>query len=138
MEYFAEIKWLGVLGATVAAFVLGGLWFSPMAFANQWIAALGKSKDDMGKPGPGLALSFVTTFIMALSLALIMGRMLSMSTIGAIRFGLVVGAGIVAMGMASDYVFTGWSRTLFWIQASYHVVMVVLMAVIINLVNTRF
>jgi hypothetical protein len=89
----------------------------------------------MGKPGPSLVLTFVTTFIMALSLALIMIVMLPMSTVGAIRFGLVVGAGIVATGMASDYAFTGWPKTLFWIQASYHVVMVVLMSVIINAVS---
>jgi hypothetical protein len=138
MQYFAQISWLAVFGATIVAFMLGGLWFSPMMFANKWMAALGKNKEDMGKPGPGLALTFVTTFVMALSLALVMGRMLPMSTIGAIRFGLVVGVGIVATGMASDYTFTGWPKTIFWIQASYHVVMLVVMSVIINAVMVRY
>ena len=136
MKYLAEINWLAVIGATIAAFLLGGLWFSVL-FTDKWVAAVGKSKEEMGKPGPSMALSFVMTFIMALSLALVIATMLPMSMMGSIRFGLVVGAGIVATGMASDYAFTNWSKTLFWIQASYHVTMVVLMSVIINAITNR-
>jgi len=33
--------------------------------------------------------------------------------------------------MASDYVFINWPRKLYFIQASYHVVMVVIMSVIL-------
>ena len=132
MELFQGINWLAVLAATVAAFLLGGLWFSVL-FGKQWIAALGKTKEEMGMPGPSMALSFATTFVMAAALAMIIVRMPRMSALGAMRFGSAVGIGIVAMGMASDFAFTNWPRKLYWIQASYHVMMVVIMSLILGL-----
>ena len=132
MDMMHGINWLAVLASAVAAFMLGGLWFSPVMFAKQWFVALGKTKEETGMPGPSMALSFVVTLVMATALAMIMARMPQMSTGGSIRFGLAVGAGIVATGMASDYAFTNWSRKLYWIQASYHVLMVVIMCVILG------
>jgi hypothetical protein len=131
MGIMPHINWLAVLAATVAAFMLGGLWFSKVMFAKQWTAALGKTPEEMGMPGPSMALSFVTTLIMATALATILGRMVPLTMAGSVRFGLAVGAGIVAMGMASDYAFSNWPRKLYFIQASYHVVMVVIMSVIL-------
>ena len=127
-----QINWLAVLAAAVAAFLLGGLWFSPAMFARQWVAALGKKPEEMGMPGPSMALSFVMTLIMSVALALILGKMPPVTMAGSVRFGLAVGVGIVATGMASDYAFTKWSRTLYFIQASYHIIMVVLMSVILG------
>jgi hypothetical protein len=132
MGTMPHINWLAVLAAAVAAFMLGGLWFSPVMFAKQWVAALGKKPEEMGMPGPSMALSFVMTLIMSTALALVIGKMPEMTTAGSIRFGLAVGAGIVATGMASDYAFTNWPRKLYFIQASYHVVMVVLISVILS------
>ncbi len=131
MEIFHGVNWLAVLAASVAAFMLGGLWFSPVMFAKKWVEALGKSPEEMGMPGQSMALSFVMTCIMALALAMIITRLPQMTLGGAIRFGLAVGAGIVATGMASDYAFTRWSRKLYFIQASYHILMVVIMSVIL-------
>jgi hypothetical protein len=131
MDYMSGINWLAVLASAVAAFMLGGLWFSPVMFAKQWVAALGKTPEEMGMPAKSMALSFVVTLVIATALAMIIGRMHPMTMIGSVRFGLAVGGGIVAMGMASDYAFTGWSRKLYWIQASYHLLMIVIMSVIL-------
>ena len=132
MDVFDGINWLAVLVSAVAAFMLGGVWFSPVLFARQWMEALGKTKEEAGMPGPSMALSFVVTLVMALALAMIVTRLPHLTMGGAIRLGLAIGAGIVAAGMASDYAFTGWPRKLYFIQASYHVLMVVIMAVILH------
>src|SRR5947207_1443278 len=126
MDLLRGINWLAVLAATIAAFLLGGLWFSPVMFAKQWMAALGKPKEEMGMPGPSMALSFVTTFVMATTIAMLIVRLPLTTTVGAVRLGAAIGIGIVAMGMASDFAFTNWSRKLYWIQAGYHVVMVII------------
>lgn len=131
MGTMPHINWLAVVAATVAAFLFGGFWFSKVMFAKQWVAALGKTPEEMGMSGPSMALSFVTTLIMATALATILGKMAPMTMAGSVRFGLAVGAGIVAMGMASDYAFSNWPRKLYFIQATYHIVMVVLMSVIL-------
>jgi hypothetical protein len=131
MEYFPHINWLAVLVATIAAFMLGGLWFSPAMFAKAWVEAIGKTPEELPKPARSLVITFVTTLVMATALALIIGRMPPMSIIGAIRFGITVGIGVVFTGMISDYSFTGMPRTLLWIQGSYHIVMVTVMSVVL-------
>lgn len=131
MDYIQGINWLAVLGAAVAAFLLGGLWFSPVMFANKFMEAIAKKPEELGKPAPAMTLSFVTTLIMATSLALIVSKMTYITVLGGLRLGLAIGVGVVLMGMISDSAFTATSKQLLWIQGSYHVAMVVLMTVIL-------
>jgi uncharacterized protein DUF1761 len=132
MSSFAHLPWLGIIVATVVSFMLGGLWFSPLLFANRWIAALGKTKEQLGKPGPALAGSFLATLITAIAVALIESKMPNLTIGGAVRLGLVIGVMIYAVGTASDYAFTNWPRTVYYIQAGYHVVTITLIATIIR------
>jgi hypothetical protein len=131
MRYLSELNWIAILVATVAGFMLGGLWFSPLLFANRWMAALDKPKEQLGKPGPALALSFVVTLITAIALGVLLAIMPLTTTPGALRLGLTIGIVFYALATASDYAYTGWPRTIYWIQASYHVVMIAVMTVII-------
>jgi len=130
MSYLFEFNWLAVITATVAGFLLGGLWFSPLMFADRWIAAIGKTPEEMGSPMRSMVLSFITTFVMSMALALIIGRLPDMTALGGLRFGVVLGVGVNLMGMISDAAFTKSSRELLWIQGSYHVVMVTVMSVV--------
>lgn len=130
MGFVFDINWLAVLAAAVAAFLLGGLWFSPVMFADRWLEAIGKQPEEMPNPTKGIALSFITTFVMSIALALIIDRMPLMTPLGGMRFGLVLGAGVILMGMISNATFTQSSRALLWIQGSYHVLMVTIMSVI--------
>jgi hypothetical protein len=131
MRYLSELNWIAILVATVAGFLLGGLWFSPLLFSKRWMAALGKSKEEMGKPGPALALSFAVTLLTAIALGVLLTIMPLTTTPGALRLGLTIGIVFYALATASDYAYTGWPRTIYWIQASYHVLMIALMTVII-------
>lgn len=130
MSYIFEVNWLAVLAAAAAGFLLGGLWFSPVMFADKWVAAIGKTPEEMGNPMKAMVQSFGTTLVMSLALGLVISRMPDMTALGGLRFGLVLGVGVILMGMISDAAFTGSSRTLLRIQGSYHVVMVTIMSVI--------
>jgi hypothetical protein len=131
MRYLTHVHWIAVLVATLVGFLLGGLWFSPALFSNRWMAALGKSKEQLGKPGPALVLSFVVTLVTATALAVLLVIMPLTTTLGAMRLGLMIGVVFYALATASDYAYTGWPRTIYWIQASYHVLMIAVMATII-------
>jgi hypothetical protein len=131
MQYLPQLNWMAILVATIAGFVLGGLWFSPLLFSNRWMAALGKSRAEMGRPGPALALSFVVTLVTAIALAVLLRIMPLTTTPGATRLGLMIGVVFYALATAADYAYTGWPKTVYWIQASYHVLMIALMSTII-------
>jgi hypothetical protein len=39
------INWLAVVAAAISAFLLGGLWYSPLLFAKPWMAASGMTEE---------------------------------------------------------------------------------------------
>ena len=54
--YEPQINYLAVLTATLAHYILGALWYSPVLFSKQWITAVGLSEskmESMGKGGQG-------------------------------------------------------------------------------------
>ena len=131
MNYLSQANWMAILVATIVGFVLGAVWFSPVLFSNKWMAALGKTKEEMGSQVPAIALSFVVTLATAIALAVLLAIMPLTTTPGAFRLGLMLGVVFYALATLSDHAFTGWSRTIWWIQAGYHVVQTAIMAVII-------
>jgi hypothetical protein len=130
MESIAALNWLAVLTATVAGFVLGGLWYGPL-FGKAWMAALGKTPDDI-KPSPApFIVSFCTALITAIVMALMINALGITSAAGGLHLGLAIGLGFIATAMASDSAFCGWGVKLFAIQAGYRAAYSLLMGVIL-------
>ncbi len=125
------LDWLAILIATVAAFVLGGLWYGPL-FGRAWMEALGKTEDDI-EPSPApFVISFFTAALTCVVVAALMLALGIGSVVGGAVFGLIVGIGFIATAMASDTAFCGWGMRLFLIQAGYRVTYSVLMGAIIG------
>lgn len=59
-----------ILAATLAGMVLGAVWYSPVAFGNQWMQSIGKTRDQLGSAtGPMLG-SIVASFLSATGVAI--------------------------------------------------------------------
>lgn len=127
-----SIHWLAVLVATIASFMLGGIWYGPI-FGKAWMAHLGKTQDDLGGTAVPMGLSFFTALVTSIALAILVRELGLSGAADGIVVGLFVGVGFIATSMASDYAFCGWSLGLFWIQAGYRVVYSVLMGLILCL-----
>jgi hypothetical protein len=41
------INYVAVLVAGILIFILGGLWYSPVLFAKPWMAAMGRTEEDL-------------------------------------------------------------------------------------------
>jgi hypothetical protein len=91
-----QINILAVLLAAASAFLLGGLWYSPILFLRIWEREAGVSLDQSRKtPGAILfAVSFLFSLIAATVFALFLGRNPPLNT--AVRDGLAIGACWVA------------------------------------------
>jgi hypothetical protein len=98
IEALAHVKWLAVLAASVAHFLLGGLWFAGL-FGKQYAAALGIADRPPQKPGPLFLVGpFVCSALTIATTALLL-RALKIATYGeALALGAVVALGyLVAM-----------------------------------------
>ena len=45
-----EINWIGIIAATVSAFVLGGIWYGPI-MGKSWMVAVGKTEEELKEAG---------------------------------------------------------------------------------------
>lgn len=131
MLNYMALNWWSILVATVAGFVLGGIWYGPL-FGRAWMQAIGKTADEL-KPSPTpFIVSFFTAAITAIVLALLIGGLGVVRVIDGAVLGLVVGIGFIATAMASDAAFGHGSVVLLLIQAGYRVAYSVLMGAILT------
>lgn len=120
-----------ILVAALAAYALGALWYAPPVFGHAWLRALGKRKEELGSPGKAMAQQLVLMLVTAGCLALLVVRFGAITWAEGAGIGFVAGVGLVATGLASDYLFCGWSLRLYAIQIAYKLVSLSLMGAIL-------
>ncbi|KKC35086.1 hypothetical protein WH87_18240 [Devosia epidermidihirudinis] len=112
ISHFA-VNWLAVVLATVASFAFGAVWY--MSLSRQWLAALGKTREQLNVGYTPFIWSVVVELVMAYFLALLTPALLGeMSVIN----GLIVAAhmwfGFVLTSLIMNHRYEGlkWSLTL--------------------------
>lgn len=132
-----DINWLAVLVATIAAFVIGSLWYSPVLFGRTWQREVNMSDDDMRSGN--MVMLFGATFIMAAIQAILFAAVVA-GTLGAdpafgdvLLFSAIIGVGWIATSFATGYLFERRSMTLWLINAGYNVALFLAFGVIIGL-----
>ena len=132
---FTGLNWWAIVVATAAAFALGGLWYGPL-FGKAWLAALGKTEDEIEPTPQPFIISAVTAFLTCVVVAALMSGLKMTGLLAGLAFGLLTGIGFIATAMASDAAFCGWGWKLWAIQAGYRVAYSVLMGGIIGIVGS--
>ena len=123
----SQLSPVAILISTVASAALGALWYSPVLFGQAWMDALGIGEDDLGGAGPLIGGSVVTCLVAAITVNALIVMTGITSVAGGLALGAALGFGIVAMTMASDALFSGWSMRLYVIQMSYRALYLVMM-----------
>lgn len=136
MLFGTYVNLLAVLVAGVVAFGLGALWYSPVLFARQWVRANGfenVSREEMQRGvGRAYGVSLAAFLVMALALAIFIGRIGITFWLGGLKAGLLAWLGFVATtglvaNMYSRRPIAGW-----YIDAGYYLVALAVMGAIIG------
>lgn len=53
LSYISQINWLSVLLAFIASMAIGFAWYMPAVLGNRWMAAIGKTEEDLKNIGGG-------------------------------------------------------------------------------------
>ena len=128
----ASINPFAVILATIAAQAIGFLWYSPVLFGNQWMRALGKRPDEIGRPGPSIAIAAISALVSALVLALLIPMANAQSLIGGLMVGLLAGIGFVTTAILISGAFEGRPRMVSAIFVGYQLVTLSVMGMIIG------
>lgn len=125
-----EIDWIAVGAATVSAFVLGGIWYSPLLFARPWMAGAKLTEADaQSNMGAVFGQAFVAAFITAVAFGFFVGGGPA-TIVDGIKIGAFTGFGLVAASLALNYAFERRPLSLLLINGGYYVVQFVLYGVI--------
>jgi hypothetical protein len=121
-----------ILAATISAFLVGGLWYSPLMFGKLWKKANHFGTDEPpAATGRIFALSFVLSLIMAVNLAMFLNDPKTTLAWGATA-GFLAGFGWVAMGLGIVSLFERRSWTYVIVNGGYLTVALVLMGAILG------
>ena len=131
-----SINIAAVLVATLAAMVVGSLWYSPLLFVNVWMKELGhtppEQKDVMKTAGPAMAGQLIASFITAYVLAHILGYAGATTAILGIQGAVWAWLGFQATSAASHVFFERKSWTWFAINAGCSFVTAIIMGAILG------
>ncbi|MDP9138458.1 MAG: DUF1761 domain-containing protein [Pseudomonadota bacterium] len=131
---FAGMNYLAILVAAVIGFAAGFAWYGTLG--NQWMAALGKSKQDLlpGDKPPVAAMitSVLALLIMAWALAGVMGHLGRYGVWPGMVNGFFLWLGFVATALAVNHRYqrSPWSLTL--IDAGHWLLVLVLQGAVIG------
>ena len=121
-----------IVVATVAAFFIGGIWYAPPVFGNRWMAALGKTKDQLTGPVKPMVTQFFATLACAAVLAVVISRFGAVTWIEGAATGFVLAVGLVATTQLGEWMFCNFSMRLYWIQVSFKIVNFTVMGAILG------
>ncbi len=131
-----DINYLAVAVSGVAAFMLGGLWYSPLLFANQWtklgrftpadIEAMKKSA------GRSYAIGLFTQLLTALILAALISLTGAQTPAAGAGIGLLAWVGFVFTAGLMNTAFSGRSLGGFLIDTGYHLAYLAMMGAILG------
>jgi Protein of unknown function (DUF1761) len=118
MTVLGEVNYLAVLVAAIAALVVGGIWYSPMLFANAWMAENKFAKKDLADPKQAMTVTFIANLVLAFGMAALF-LLLAPAPSGlleGVKWGIALAILIHGMAGLPNYAFENRSLRLFLIH----------------------
>ena len=135
-HYFGEhAPWLQILVAGVAYFCLGAIWYAKPVFGNYWAAQhkIVMTEESKKKVPILFASTFILGIFMAAGIGLALHAMNAPGTcMNGIKTGFFLGGVFCALPIGINYLYTAKPFKLWFIDAGYHVVGMVLMGIILS------
>jgi hypothetical protein len=130
------VNYLAAATASVAAFLIGGLWYSPLLFAKPWVAAHGFTPEaaaGMRKTaGRAYAVSIVCFFVMAIVLSLLASQLGISNAVGGAKLGALAWLGFAATIGLTANLYAKASLSLYFIDTGYQLVYMCVMGAIVG------
>ena len=131
-----HINYLAVVVAAAAAFLIGGLWYSPLLFAKQWVKAHGYTEENVNEmqksAGKAYAISILCHLLIALAIAVLVGYLHLALCMQGLKLGALIWAGFAfPLGLMAN-AFSDKRITAFAIDAGYQLVYLLIMGSIIT------
>jgi hypothetical protein len=135
---FAGISYVGVVVATVAGFLFGGVWYG--IFSKQWMAAIGKTEKELNNSG-SLAIPMVVAAIAQLVMAYVLAGVIGHLGPGQVTLwngiisGFFIWFGFVLTTLVVNHSFQGQKRVLTILDGGHWLGVLLIQGAIIGLIG---
>ena len=102
LDNISSLNWLAVIAATLVAFVVGAVWYTPALFGKAWMKATGLKESDLKKAG--MAQPIILTLAGTLVTAVAMGVLLQVLALTSLWQGATFGILIALAFLATNKV----------------------------------
>lgn len=129
------INYVATAVSAVVLMVLGFAWYAPFLFGKAWMAALGKSEEEMRATGPSPALvaALADAILTSLVLAIVFQAAGVSGVGGGIVSALVLAIAFSGMSIISNGAFEGRPRALVLINLGYRLVAYPIVGIILSI-----
>jgi hypothetical protein len=127
---FQSLNYLAVIAAAISAFLIGGLWYSPVLLGGAWKKANGFEANPSAGPRV-FALGLILSLVMAVNLAMFLNDPKTTAVWGATA-GFLAGFGWAAMGIGIVSLFERRSLSYVLINGGYLTVALTVMGGILG------
>ncbi len=134
MHHLSTLNWFAILAAAVSSFLIGGLWYSPLLFANRWMKENNFTAEDMkkGNMAKTFGLSLLFSIVMAYILYLFLDPNSHTTAGWGAMLGFHVGFGFAAMTICVTGQFERRSTVYMLIHSGYFIVSFTVMGLILG------
>jgi hypothetical protein len=126
-----SINLAAIIVAALINMAIGAMWYSPLLFAKQWMKAVGKKAEEIGKPSPAYMFAFLGALLEAYVLAHFTSYALAMNAADGARVGLWLSLGIIVPVVATLTMFESKGIKWFLITIGYHALALMAMGAVI-------
>jgi hypothetical protein len=136
LSFFGDVNWLAVLVCAVASMAVGFVWYGPL-FSKPWSKMTGWTNEKVAAlPKNNMAMSYIMAFIFAFIIASVLALALQATYSSGIGDGIataiVLWVGLTGATLAVNMTFERRPVALWGIEAGYHLVMLVIFAIILS------
>ncbi len=124
---------LAIVLAALSAFMVGGLWYSPLAFQQAWLEGCGLTQRDINDAHPLKVYggAFIFALLAAIAFAWLLGIPHNVGI--AVGTGFLVGSGFAFTSFGINYLFEQKPMKLLWVNGGYHVLQFTIMGAVLGL-----
>ncbi|MGH2359613.1 MAG: DUF1761 domain-containing protein [bacterium] len=130
-----HINFLAVLVAALVAFLLGGLWYSPILFAKLWVEAHGYTEEKVNEMRKTASRAYLVSVVCHLGIALAIAVLVHytglVNPLQGLKLGLLLWLGFAfTLGLMGN-MFSEKRISTFFIDTGYQLTYLVIMSVIL-------
>lgn len=136
LSFFGDVNWLAVIVCAVSSMIVGFLWYGPL-FSKPWSKITGWTKEKVAAlPKNKMPVNYILAYIAAFIIASVLAFALLATNASGIGEGIltavVLWVGLTGATIGVNMIFERRPFKLFSIEAGYHLVMLIIYAIILS------